>query len=85
MLCRYDVELTQGGVRVQTPHWTNALLWPGILAVEETATHCFLRIDAAGAYTVPKRSFPNGEAMQQFVDFARDCVSRAQAAVHSRG
>jgi hypothetical protein len=78
LLCRYDVQLTQHGVHVQTPHWTNTLLWPGILAVEETPSHCFLRIDRAGAYTVPKRSFANDEAARQFVAFARDCAARAQ-------
>jgi hypothetical protein len=79
-LCRYDVQLTPSGARVQTPNWTCDVPWRGILAVEETAAHCFLRIDTASVYTIPKRSFPNGEAMRQFIDFARDCVSRAKVA-----
>lgn len=79
VLCRYDVQLTSSGVHLQTANWTSEVRWHGILAVEETAAHCFLRVDTAGVYTVPKRSFPNTEAMRQFVDFARNSVSRAQA------
>jgi hypothetical protein len=78
LLCRYDVQLTEGGVHLRTRHWTSHVTWHGVLAVEEAAAHWFLRIDTASVYTVPKRSFPNGEAMQQFVDFARNGVSRAQ-------
>jgi hypothetical protein len=32
----------------------------------------------------PKRSFPNGEAMPQSIEFARGCVSRAQLAENPR-
>ena len=77
VLCRYDMKLTHSGVHIQTANWTSDVPWHGILAVEETAAHCFLRIDTAGVYTVPKRSFANDEATRQFVDFARNCVSRA--------
>lgn len=84
VLCRYDVQLTQVGVHVQTPNWMSDAPWHGILAVEETAAHCFLRIDTSSVYTIPKRSFPNGEAMRRYVDFARDCVSRAEVARSSR-
>jgi hypothetical protein len=80
VLCGYDVQLTRSGVHVQTPNWTSDMPWRSILAVEETAAHCFLRIDRASVYTVPKRAFPNGEATRQFVDFARECALRAQVA-----
>jgi hypothetical protein len=77
-LCQYDVELTEGGVHVQTPNWKCDLPWHGVIAVEETHAHCFLRVDNYGVYTIPKRAFPNDEAVQQFVDFAHECVSRAR-------
>jgi len=80
VICRYDVQLTPSGVHVQTPNWTSDVPWHGILAVEETAAHCFFRVDSHAAYIFPKRSFPDAEDMQQFIDFARDCVSRAQIA-----
>lgn len=80
VLCGYDVQLTQSGVHIQTANWTSDVPWHGIVAVEETAAYCFLRIDTAGAYTVPKRAFPNDEAMRQFVDFARSCVVASKSA-----
>lgn len=85
VLCCYDVQLRQGGVRVETPNWASDVPWHGILAVEETATHCFLRVDAASVYTIPNRSFANGEAMRQFIDVARDCMSRVRIAGNARG
>jgi len=80
VLCHYDVQLTPEGVHLQTQHWTADVPWHGIVAVEETAAHCFLRIDTCSAHTIPKRSFPDGEAMRQFIDFARECTARAQVA-----
>jgi hypothetical protein len=80
VLCRYDVQLTQSGVHVQTPNWTCDVPWHGIRAVEETAHHCFLRIDTISVYTIPKRSFASGEAMQRFIDFAHDSAARARDA-----
>lgn len=79
LLCHHDVALTEKGVHTQTPTWTGEWTWHAILDVEETAEHCFLRVDTVSLYTIPKRSFPNSEAMRQFVDFARDGVSRAKA------
>ncbi len=79
VLCHYELQLTQDGMHVQTPVWRSDLLWRGILAVEETPAHCFLRIDSASVYTIPKRAFADGEASRQFIDFARSCVSRARA------
>jgi len=78
VLCRYDVQLTESGVHAQTPNWTSDIPWHGIRAVEETAAHCFLRVYTVSVYAIPKRSFPNAEAMRQFIDFARECVSRAR-------
>jgi YcxB-like protein len=80
VLCRYDVQLTPGGVHIQTPNWTSDIPWHGILAVEETAAHCFFRIDSNAAYLFPKRSFPDGETTRQFIAFAHECVSRARTA-----
>lgn len=79
-LCHYDVQLTDAGVRLQTPHWTCDLPWHGVLAVEETSAHCFLRIDTASMYVIPKRAFANDGALQQFIGFAREGVARARAA-----
>ena len=80
VLCRYDVQLGEDGLHVRTANWASEVPWRGISAVEETADHCFLRTDTVSAHAIPKRAFPNGEATRHFVDFARDRVSRAQAA-----
>jgi hypothetical protein len=85
ILCRYEMRLGYDGVRTQTPHLQSHYAWPGVIAVEETAAHCFLRTDTAAAWTIPKRAFYDGEAARQFVDYARDCVSRAHAAPNSLG
>lgn len=79
LLCRYDVRIAPAGVHLQTPNWTSDTSWRAILAVEETPAYCFFRVDTASVYTVPKRAFPNDQAMRNFIDFARDCVSRAGA------
>jgi len=84
VLCHYDVRFTEGGAHVHTPNWTCDVPWHGIFAVEETVAHCFLRVDAASVYTIPKRSFPNGEAVREFVDFARRCVASAGSPEQSR-
>jgi len=80
LLCHYEIQLTSNGVHIETPSWTSDVPWRGIRAVEETPTHCFLRSDSVCVYTVPKRAFPNAEALRQFADFARDSVSRSQRA-----
>ena len=79
LLCSYEVQLTESGMRAQTPRWTTDVPWHGILAIEETAGHCFLRIDTASVYTIPKRAFPDEPALRQFIDFAREGVSRARS------
>jgi hypothetical protein len=81
LLCRYEVQLSSSGVHVQTPNWMSDIPWCGVRAVEETAAHCFLRTDTICVHTVPKRAFPNSEAMRQFIDFARNSVSRTQPVV----
>jgi hypothetical protein len=82
-LCRYDVQLTDGGVHLKTPQWVCDVPWHGIVAVEETTAHCFLRIDRMMVYVIPKRAFASGEAVQQFIDFAHECVSRSRGASHA--
>jgi len=77
-LCPYDVQLSDGGMRVQTPNWTCDVPWHGVVAVEETGTHCFLRIDNWSVYTIPKRAFASDEAVQQFIDFAHEGVARSR-------
>lgn len=83
VLCHYDVRLGESGAHVQTPNWTFDVPWRGIVAVEETGAHCFLRLDTVSAYTIPKRSFPDGEAAREFVDFARSRVASAASPKNS--
>ena len=70
-----------GGRRghIQTPNWSCDLPWRAII-VDETPTHCFLRLDPVTAYTIPKSAFRDEEEVQQFIDFARACVTRARIA-----
>jgi hypothetical protein len=75
LLCQYLVQLSDDRIHLETPGWTTDMLWKGVLSVEETPKHCFLRIDSIAAYVIPKRAFASDESAHQFVAFARERVA----------
>jgi hypothetical protein len=79
IICQYTVTLSDQGVDIRTPHWDTLTRWSGIVSVDETPDHVFLRIDTAAAYTVPVRAFNDDDARRRFVSLAR-----AYLPVHER-
>jgi hypothetical protein len=80
VLCRYRLQLDDAGMHVETPLWSSHFSWTGILAVDETAAYCFLRLDTAAAHAIPKRAFADAGAAARFVSFAREHAARAREA-----
>jgi hypothetical protein len=71
ILCEYKVTLSDQGVDIRTPHWDTLTRWSGIVSVDETPEHVFLKIDAAAAYAVPVRAFADDDARRRFLSLAK--------------
>lgn len=71
ILCEYNVALTAEGVSVHTAHWDTLTRWSGVLSIDQSPEHAFIRIDRIAAYTIPKRAFPDEEAFRRFIEQGR--------------
>jgi hypothetical protein len=74
------VTLGDQGVDIRTPHWDALTRWSGIISVDETPGHVFIKIDASSAYTVPVRAFADEEARRRFVQVAKTYLGVAERA-----
>ena len=59
--------------------------WASIDAIEATANHIFLYLDARTAYLVPRRAFSCDEAFAKFVKTAQDYLEAAKSAPATAG
>jgi hypothetical protein len=81
ILCEYQLTLNADGVEIRTQHWDSLTRWSGVVSVDETPDHVFLRIDNVAAYTVPRRAFPDEDALRRFVSVARAHIAAADQAI----
>jgi hypothetical protein len=77
ILCSYEYTFDEQGVTTRTPGWETLTRWSGVIAIEETPRHVFLKIDKAAAYTIPKRAFSSPEHLTELREYARARVGTA--------